>query len=44
MLRGAKKKKGPEGPAEAESSDIINIFKDKTDPVPYLTILSPENE
>jgi len=32
MLRGAKKKKGPDGPAEAESNDIINILKDKTDP------------
>ncbi len=44
MLRGAKKKKGPDGPAEAESSDIINIFKDKTDPVPYSPMKSPENE
>lgn len=37
MVRGAKKKgKGDSGPVEAESNDIINIFKDKSDPVSIL--------
>jgi len=36
MLRGAKKKgKVDTGSTEPESNDIINIFKDKTDPVKH---------
>jgi len=33
-LRGPKKKKGgPAGPAEVVSEDVVNIFKERTDPV-----------
>ena len=31
--RGAKKKKGGTGDSKPESSDIVNIWKDRTDPV-----------
>lgn len=34
VLRGPKKKKGgPAGPAEVVSEDVVNIFKERTDPV-----------
>ena len=37
MLRGAKKKKGEAASTEPESNDLINIFKDRTDPVSSYT-------
>jgi hypothetical protein len=36
-VRGPKKKKGGAKSEAPESSDIVNIFKDRPDPVIYLT-------
>ena len=36
-VRGPKKKKGPAKSEAPESSDIVNIFKDRPDPVIYAT-------
>ena len=36
-IRGAKKKKGPAKSEAPESSDIVNIFKDRPDAVIYPT-------
>ena len=40
-LRGPKKKKGAGGPAAPESSDIVNIFKERKDPLIYPSDMYP---
>lgn len=40
-MRGPKKKKGPAKSEAPESSDIVNIFKDRPDPVIHATAMYP---
>jgi hypothetical protein len=40
-VRGPKKKKGPAKSEAPESSDIVNIFKDRPDPVIHATAMYP---
>ena len=40
-MRGPKKKKGPAKSEAPESSDIVNIFKDRPDPVIHATAMDP---